>query len=79
MVENKFKAGDKVRLIQNDYLDEDVVEVGDIFVVERAYVSDEEPKAYIDVTTKDNIDWCLYEWQVELVEPQKNELYSRND
>lgn len=75
MVENKFKVGDKVRLIHNDYLDEDVVEVGDIFVVEKAYVYDEEPKAYIDVTTKDGTDWCLYEWQVELVEEDKELIH----
>lgn len=71
MVENKFKAGDKVRVIQVDYLDEDVVEVGGVFVVEKAYVSDEEPKAYIDITANDGTDWCLYEWQVELVEEDK--------
>lgn len=71
MVENKFKVGDKVRVIIVEDLDEDVLEAGDVFIVEKAYISDEEPKAYIDITTKDGTDWCLYEWQVELVEEDK--------
>lgn len=76
MVENNFKVGDKVRVIEVDYLDEDVVEVGDIFVVEKAYVSDEEPKAYIDITAHNGDDWCLYEWQVELVEEDEKDEHN---
>lgn len=74
VLENKFKVGDKVRVIKVDYLDEDVIEAGDVFIVEKAYISDEEPKAYIDITTKDGTDWCLYEWQVELVEDDKETI-----
>lgn len=68
MVENNFKAGDKVRVIEVDFMDEDVVEVGEEFVVQTAYVADEHPKTYIDIITSRGDSWCLYESQVELIE-----------
>ena len=72
MVKNKFQAGDKVRVNVIEELDEDIVKVGDVFIVEKAYIADLEPKAYIDIITDDGTDWCLYEWQVELVQEDIN-------
>lgn len=78
MVENKFKAGDKVQVYEIEPLDEDIVSVGEVFVVEKAYVADSEPKAYIDITASDGTDWCLYEWQVELFKEEKQPIRSES-
>lgn len=74
MVVNEFKAGDKVRVIIVEDLDEDIVEAGDVFIVEKAYIADVEPKAYIDIIATDGTEWCLHEWQVELVEENKEPI-----